>query len=134
MSRYGAFRKLNLAESEHSIQAAFVRALEMTGKPEIAVSFAIPNAAKRSFRVMAMLKAEGFRTGMPDWCLPVARGPYNALWIEFKRPKQKPTIQQQEMHRLLKEHGGLVLVETDSMTAVQSVLNYLDMKPQSRHL
>jgi len=136
MSRYGTFRTSlakNLEASEHDIQSTFIRALEATGRREVAVGFAIPNAAKRSFRLMASLRAEGFRTGMPDWCLPVARGGYNNLWIEFKRPKQKPTPAQVLMHDLLKENGGKVVVMTDALAAVECVLDYLNTPPDPTH-
>lgn len=135
MSRYGSFRKSlskSLAgdASEHDIQSAFVKMLAQTGRPEIEVSFAIPNAGKRSFAVAAMLKAEGFKTGMPDWCLPVARQGYNCLWIEFKRPRCKPTQEQARIHELLILHGGKVLVCTSALAAVDAVIDYLSV-PQS---
>lgn len=62
---------------------------------------------------------------MPDWCLPIARCGYNALWLEFKRPKQKPTPEQLEVHRSLEEWGGLVYVVTDAQAALELVLGYV---------
>jgi len=115
--------------SEHQIQSQFVKALTRIPDPCLGTAFAIPNAAKRSFKLMAMLRAEGFRTGMPDWCLPVPAGSYNALWIEFKTSRGKASPEQVEMHKLLRRFGGLVHIATSSEAAVEMVLSYLRQRP-----
>lgn len=111
--------------SEHQIQAQFVRMVNQIPDRCLLTSFAIPNAGKRSFAVAAMLKAEGFRKGMPDWCLPVPRGPYNALWIEFKKPGEKARPEQIGLHDLLKAEGGSVWVCTSADAALEVLLTYL---------
>ena len=150
MSRYGKFRQQmtrELAEAssptrkttkpakppvplEHDIQALFVQLVAQLGKP-LDVSFAIPNAAKRSPMLMGRLKREGFRTGIPDWCLPVPRGPYNALWIEFKRPGGKPTPEQTEMLKRLEEEGGAVHIVDDAAKGLEVVREYLALKQRA---
>jgi hypothetical protein len=62
---------------------------------------------------------------MPDWCLPVPAGQYNALWIEFKMPKKKPTPEQLIVHESLRKVGGLVYVLTSTEAAIEVVLSYL---------
>lgn len=47
--------------------------------------FAIPSGGERNVVVASRLKAEGVRKGVPDTCLPYARGPYHGCWIEMKR-------------------------------------------------
>ncbi len=71
------------------------------GSPKIGVKelewyHAIPNggtrgddAKTRAIRGGA-LKAEGVRSGVSDTFLPVRRGTYSGLYIEMKKPSEKP--------------------------------------------
>lgn len=56
-------------------------------KPELALMYAIPNGGHRDIRVAVKLKEEGVKPGVPDICLPVARGGCHGLYIELKRRK-----------------------------------------------
>lgn len=51
--------------------------------------YAIPNDGKRSIWLGAEFKRRGLKAGMPDLCLPVARGGYHALYIELKTRNHK---------------------------------------------
>lgn len=75
--------------SEHQHQVALFKWARMHEKayPEMRLLYAIPNAAKRSKRQGAYMKAEGLKAGVPDVCLPVARQGFHALYIELKRPR-----------------------------------------------
>lgn len=53
--------------------------------PELRLLHAIPNGGSRDPREARNLKLQGVKAGVPDICLPVARGGYNALYIELKR-------------------------------------------------
>lgn len=55
--------------------------------PELGLLYHIPNEGKRSRTGGARLKAEGLKAGVPDLCLPVARGGCHGLYIELKRRK-----------------------------------------------
>ena len=55
--------------------------------PELALLYHIPNEGQRDPRVGARMRAEGLRKGVPDLCLPVARGGSHGLYIELKRTK-----------------------------------------------
>lgn len=57
------------------------------GIPELEVMYAIPNGGHRDIRVAVKLKEEGVKAGVPDICLPVARGGKHGLYIELKRRK-----------------------------------------------
>lgn len=53
--------------------------------PELRLMYHVPNEGKRTGATGARMRAEGLRPGVPDICLPVARGGYHALYIELKR-------------------------------------------------
>lgn len=63
--------------------------------PELKLLYHIPNEGKRSARTGARMKAEGLRSGVPDICLPVARGGHHGLYIELKRRKNSRVTQKQ---------------------------------------
>ena len=74
------------ARSESDEQRALFEWARMAaGKwPELALMHHVPNGGKRHKATAARLKAEGLRAGVPDICLPVARGPWHGLYIELK--------------------------------------------------
>lgn len=47
----------------------------------------IPNGGSRSKAEAGRFRAEGVKSGVPDICLPAARGGYHGLYIELKRVK-----------------------------------------------
>ena len=55
--------------------------------PELERLYHIPNEGQRDPRVGARMRDEGMKKGVPDLCLPVARGGCHALYIEMKRTK-----------------------------------------------
>lgn len=99
--------------------------------PELALLFAIPNSGGYSggFRSNAARvvksKRSGTKKGVPDVCLPVARGPYHALYVELKAGKNKPSAEQQEWIAALSEHGNAAHVCTGWEAARDVILNYL---------
>jgi len=82
--------------SEHDEQVLIFKWARLSeGRwPELALLFAIPNGGHRHKAVAAKLKAEGVRAGVPDMCLPVARGRYHSLYIELKHGRNKATAAQ----------------------------------------
>ena len=62
--------------SEHQEQAALFRWawFAQVKHPALALLYAIPNGGHRHKAVAARMKAEGVKAGVPDLCLPVARG------------------------------------------------------------
>ena len=101
-----------MRDLEHHDQVALFRwaAWNLARYPELEWMYAVPNAAKRSPRQGAYMKAEGLKAGVPDICLPVARGGYNGLYIEMKIKGNKPTEKQLEWHVALREQGYRVEV------------------------
>lgn len=60
-------------------------AYHRTKYPEINLLFAIPNGGTRITREAVALRRQGVKSGVPDLCLPVARGGYHGWWGEMKR-------------------------------------------------
>lgn len=52
--------------------------------PDLKYLYHIPNE-RSDKRQAAILKKMGVKRGVPDLCLPVARGKYHGLYIEMKR-------------------------------------------------
>lgn len=55
--------------------------------PELALLHHIPNGGTRDAVEGKHLKQQGVKAGVPDLCLPVARGRYHGLYIEMKTEK-----------------------------------------------
>lgn len=123
------YRKLEA--SEHDIQSAFFKWVKLAEKtnPVLRLMFAVPNAGKRGYKTAAMMIAEGLRSGVPDMLLPVARGGFTGLAIEFKKPGGKLSENQKEFIDLLVKEGWLVVVMTDTEAAIRTVKDYLNIKP-----
>lgn len=94
--------------------------------PELALLHHIPNEGKRSAAGGRRMKAEGLLPGMPDICLPVARGGKHALYIEMKRRTGgRLTEEQQRCQNLLEAQGNAVHTCKGWDEAVEVVLDYL---------
>lgn len=55
--------------------------------PELALLYHVPNGGSRNKIEAARLQAQGVKSGVPDLCLPVARGANHGLYIELKRQR-----------------------------------------------
>lgn len=97
--------------------------------PELALLYHVPNGGGRSRAEAGRFKGEGVKAGVPDLCLPVARGPYHGLYIELKRleggrlhPEQKRWLE------ALAGQGYAAVVCKGWEEAVAQILGYLGMK------
>lgn len=73
-------------------EALFVWAeYQSAAHTELKLLYHIPNEGKRSVSYGAALRRQGMKRGVPDLCLPVARGRYHGLYIEMKAGRNKPT-------------------------------------------
>ncbi len=113
--------------SEHNEQAAlFEWADRMVGRyPELRLLFAIPNGGFRAKATAAKLHAEGVRPGVPDVCLPVARGGYHACWIEMKCRGGRVRESQADWLTDLSQEGHFAVVCYNWTTAAHIVERYL---------
>lgn len=94
--------------------------------PELRMLYHIPNEGKRSRKNGARLKAEGLKSGVPDICLPVARGGHHGLYIELKRRKDsKVTKEQLEWIADLVAQGYVAAVCRGCDEAISLITRYL---------
>lgn len=115
--------------TEHQIQSAFVLWLRLHEKthPALRLMFAVPNGGYRPPRTAALLSAEGVVAGVPDMLLPVARGGFIGLALEFKRPGGRLSPAQVVFTDMLIHAGWLVLVVDDAGVAAARTLAYLSL-------
>ena len=94
--------------------------------PGLALMFAIPNGGKRHVAVARKLKAEGVRPGVPDVCLPLARGPWHALYIELKHGHNTATPGQLGWLRMLTLAGNRAEVAYEFEGAKALIEEYME--------
>lgn len=96
--------------SEHDHQVSFFQWLRLQHPAVDCVTFATPNAAKRSFKLAAHMRAEGLRSGVPDICCAYPSGEYHGLFIEMKAEKGKLSENQKRWIEALRKSGYAVCV------------------------
>lgn len=108
-------------------QTLFQWAKMASGKwPELELLYHIPNEGKRSYKTGARLKAEGLRSGVPDICLPVARGGHHGLYIELKRVRNsRVTKAQLDWIEALVAQGYVAAVCRGCDEAIELITGYL---------
>lgn len=121
--------KVPVATEQVEQEALFRWAAYNQGRlPELAGMYHIANEGKRSRASGGILRAMGMKRGVPDICLPVARGGYHALYIEMKRREGgKLSADQAEWIDWLNVHGSLA-VRCDGWEAAARVIEeYMSM-------
>jgi hypothetical protein len=121
---------MNPKPSEHEIQAAVIQWCDIMANQDYryGLIYAIPNARKISPAGMNYCRQEGLRKGFPDTCLPWGNGKYNALYIEFKKGTNQPSIEQMEWARKLHRAGNLCYCINDIELAKKTITGYLFFK------
>jgi VRR-NUC domain len=114
---------------ESGIQSAFVQWCAWNAKqyPGLDLAYAIPNGGARNALTGAILKREGVRPGVPDWCLPVPMGGFAALYIEFKSGKGTVSCEQYDLIEKLCDAGNRVALCRSCDEAVAVVREYYDI-------
>jgi len=116
--------------SEHQEQVALFRWAEYATSafPELNLLYAIPNGGYRHKAVAARLKAEGVKAGVPDVCLPVARGGWHGLYIEMKTERGRASKTQMQWLSALREEGYKVAICRGWETARGLIEDYLCLR------
>lgn len=133
--------------TEHEIQAALFSWInaKTPAIPELENAYAVPNGSYKSKASAGRFRAEGLRAGVPDICLAVMAprpqgvsytpdGPghlppsfeYGSLYIEMKRPGEKPRPSQVVWADRLEARGMKVIRRcTCWREAARHMLEYL---------
>lgn len=97
--------------------------------PELSLMHAIPNGGSRDAREAHNLKLQGVLAGVPDICLPCARGGFHGLYIELKR-KQGGRVSDAQgwMIKSLREQGYCAEVCNGWEEAAKLIVKYMEGK------
>jgi VRR-NUC domain protein len=115
-----------MSEAQEQIALIQWANLQSGRYPELALLYHIPNGGSRHPAEAARLKQQGVRAGVPDLCLPVARGGYNGLYIELKAGRNKPTPLQKEWLSWLNQQGYRAVVCWGWQAAKDEIMAYLE--------
>ena len=122
-----------MSPSEAQEQKALIQWAQFNSSryPELELLYHIPNGGLRNKREAAELKRLGVKAGVPDLCLPVARGLYHGLYIEMKRKGGQESKQQTEWLKRLKEQGYETITAYNFEQAADAIKKYLDKKKEA---
>ena len=95
--------------------------------PELALLHHIKNETTGGAAEVAADKAMGVKKGVPDLCLPVARGGFHGLYIEMKTPSGKASAAQRWWVTRLTEQGYRAVVCHGYDAAVAELCWYLSL-------
>lgn len=96
--------------------------------PELALLFHIPNERKCTPQQGAQLRRMGVKRGVPDLCLPVARGAYHGLFIEMKTEHGRTSDDQEWWGQALIDQGYMWETCHGWESAVRVLEWYLSLK------
>ncbi|MGR3991452.1 VRR-NUC domain-containing protein [Pseudomonas sp. 1121_17] len=114
-------------DREGQEQAALMREIELRYPEVFELIYHVPNGGHRVKAVAAKLKAQGVKAGIPDLVLPMARGGYFGLYIEFKATVEPAPVStsQKDCLRRLNAQGYLAIVCRGHFDAMEQLRAYL---------
>ena len=99
--------------------------------PSLKFLYHIPNE-RSDKRQAAILKQMGVKRGVPDLCLPVARGRYHGLYIEMKRTFGGVVSDDQKWWKQqLTENGYACVICKGWEAGKEALLWYLNLNSQA---
>lgn len=114
-------------------QAALIKELELRFPDVAALIYHVPNGGHRHKLVAIKLKGQGVKAGVPDLVLPMARGGYFGLYLEFKATAPNDAAVSASQHawiRRLNDQGYLAIVCRGHFDAMEQIRAYLRL-PQT---
>lgn len=115
-------------DREGQEQAVLMAELQLRYPAAHKLIYHVPNGGHRVKAVAAKLKGQGVKAGVPDLVLPMARGGYFGLYIEFKaKPPYDAAVSptQDAYLQALNDQGYLAIVCRGSIDAVEAIRSYL---------
>lgn len=120
-----------MSERDHQVALFDFAARFEARLPELRLLFHVPNGGKRDKVVAARMKREGVKRGVPDICLPVARGEYHGLFIELKNGNMgRVSAAQRDWIHELDAQGYATAIARDWVEAARLILVYLGTEPE----
>lgn len=120
-------------KSEAKIQAELFQKVWNERPSTRRLFFHIPNGGNRSISEAVKFKAMGVIAGVPDMFLAIARKQYNGYFIELKKPGDKPSPKQLDIHNVLRYQGYKVEIFDDVDVCFESINNYLCSPNDGHH-
>lgn len=121
---------------EGNEQIALFRWMQLRHPTAYKLAYHVPNGGHRVKAVAAKLKAQGVKAGVSDIVLPMARGGYFGLFIEFKAtpPHDAPVSTSQQAFLLAVEQQGYMAMVCRGLTEAMEVIEgYLALEPTQRN-
>lgn len=115
-------------------QAALLKEIELRYPEAFKLIYHVPNGGHRHKLVAIKLKGQGVKAGVPDLVLPMARGGYFGLYIEFKAmpPFDAAVSSSQDAYiQALIDQGYLAVVCRGHIDALECLRAYL-LQPRTR--
>lgn len=115
-------------------QAALMKEISLRYPAVAEMIFHVPNGGHRHKLVAMKLKEQGVKAGVPDLVLPMARGGFFGLYIEFKATAPNDAAVSASQHawiRKLSDQGYLAIVCRGHIDALEAIRAYL-LQPQTR--
>jgi hypothetical protein len=113
-------------------QAALIKELELRLPAVAGLIYHVPNGGHRHKLVAIKLKGQGVKAGVPDLVLPMARGGYFGLYLEFKATAPNDAAVSASQHawiRRLNDQGYLAIVCRGHFDAMEQIRAYLRLAP-----
>lgn len=113
-------------------QAALIKELELRFPDVAALIYHVPNGGHRHKMVAIKLKGQGVKAGVPDLVLPMARGGYFGLYLEFKATPPNDAAVSASQHawiRRLNDQGYMAIVCRGHFDAMEQIRAYLRLAP-----
>ena len=121
-------------DREGQEQAALLSEIELRYPQVFELIYHVPNGGHRHKLVAMKLKQQGVKAGIPDLVLPMARGGFFGLYIEFKAtaPHDAAVSPAQDAYlQALTDQGYLAIVCRGHFDAIEAIRAYL-LQPQTR--
>jgi len=118
-------------DREGQEQAALMREIELRHPDAFALIYHVPNGGHRHKAVAAKLKGQGVKAGVPDLVLPMARGGFFGLYIEFKATVDPAPVSASQHAYIgrLNLQGYLAIVCRGHSDAMEQLRAYLMLPP-----
>lgn len=112
---------------EHYTQVAIFDFVEVHHADIYDLMYSVPNGGKRGFKTAKAMKAEGQKSGYPDYGVDAARGIYHGFRCELKKEDGNSEKHQEAYAKKLRAQGYCVVLCYGFDAAVRALLEYWNL-------